>query len=288
MREESGIDPAYAEALPLDKSPERWKHFWIDAVCINQRDISERNDQVAMMRDIYSNASFVLVWLGNECEGSLDYLREKRDTAPEELEYYADDFWSNPPYEMENLIYADYWSRMWIVQEFVLAKTLIIAAGHQYMHWDTIEELFPRTEDPNTLRHYSRYYSMNLVVQERYELDQRREDGFFRSLEKLLIRFTDSECSDQRDKIFALIGLFSDSTDAPDRLLQADYELREWELYLEVIHQARRHLSPGELWDLRIYVSSALEVDPDECERMARRVRRGSQASRRGWRRGGA
>jgi hypothetical protein len=174
---------------------------------------------------------------------------------------------------------------MWIVQEFVLAKTLVIAAGQQYLHWDKIEQLFPPALDPNGLRHYSRYYSMNLVVQERHELNQRRATGFFRSLETLLIRFTDSECSDQRDKIFALIGLFGESTDGPEEILQADYELEEWELYVEVMHQAGPYLTPTELWNLRIYVSSALEVDPDECDRAARRSRRGSHASRSSYRR---
>ncbi|CAK4034499.1 Hypothetical predicted protein [Lecanosticta acicola] len=38
--------------------------LWIDAVCINQADIDERNSQVAQMADIYRNAAIVLVWLG--------------------------------------------------------------------------------------------------------------------------------------------------------------------------------------------------------------------------------
>jgi hypothetical protein len=40
------------------------KHLWIDALCINQADIRERNEQVARMGEIYSLASSVLVWLG--------------------------------------------------------------------------------------------------------------------------------------------------------------------------------------------------------------------------------
>ncbi|KAI4098359.1 MAG: hypothetical protein L6R37_006522 [Teloschistes peruensis] len=38
--------------------------FWIDSLCINQQDFIERNEQVALMADIYSKASLVLVWLG--------------------------------------------------------------------------------------------------------------------------------------------------------------------------------------------------------------------------------
>ena len=38
--------------------------FWIDAVCINQLDVPERNAQVQRMADIYVNARRTLVWLG--------------------------------------------------------------------------------------------------------------------------------------------------------------------------------------------------------------------------------
>ncbi|RYP81054.1 hypothetical protein DL769_002163 [Monosporascus sp. CRB-8-3] len=38
--------------------------LWVDAICINQGDIEERNEQVSMMRDIYSSSKRVLIWLG--------------------------------------------------------------------------------------------------------------------------------------------------------------------------------------------------------------------------------
>lgn len=38
--------------------------LWADAICINQKDIDERNAQVAMMGQIYARAEEVLVWLG--------------------------------------------------------------------------------------------------------------------------------------------------------------------------------------------------------------------------------
>ncbi|KAI1281147.1 heterokaryon incompatibility protein-domain-containing protein [Xylaria sp. FL0933] len=39
---------------------------WIDAICINQNDLSERAQQVKMMRQIYQTASTVKIWLGKE------------------------------------------------------------------------------------------------------------------------------------------------------------------------------------------------------------------------------
>jgi hypothetical protein len=38
--------------------------FWIDAICIDQSSITERNHQVSLMGDIYSKAMWVVAWLG--------------------------------------------------------------------------------------------------------------------------------------------------------------------------------------------------------------------------------
>jgi hypothetical protein len=38
--------------------------LWIDALCINQSDVGERNHQVAQMKDIYQGAALVIAWLG--------------------------------------------------------------------------------------------------------------------------------------------------------------------------------------------------------------------------------
>ena len=43
--------------------PEFW---WIDALCINQDDAEEKNEQVRMMRSMYEKATNVWVWLGEE------------------------------------------------------------------------------------------------------------------------------------------------------------------------------------------------------------------------------
>ena len=45
------------------------KSLWVDALCINQKDVHERNHQVSFMGTIYENASVVLVWL--DIQGSL-------------------------------------------------------------------------------------------------------------------------------------------------------------------------------------------------------------------------
>ena len=44
--------------------------LWADAICIDQSDVGERNQQVAIMRDIFKEAERVLSWLGVAAEGS--------------------------------------------------------------------------------------------------------------------------------------------------------------------------------------------------------------------------
>ncbi|KAF2733741.1 HET-domain-containing protein [Polyplosphaeria fusca] len=48
--------------------------IWIDALCINQDDVQERNTTVPHMKDIYENAQEVIAWLGPEAGGGTDAL----------------------------------------------------------------------------------------------------------------------------------------------------------------------------------------------------------------------
>jgi hypothetical protein len=53
----------YAALLRLQKKQET-RTLWVDAICINQGDDSERTQQVRQMKDIYQAVSRTLVWLG--------------------------------------------------------------------------------------------------------------------------------------------------------------------------------------------------------------------------------
>lgn len=52
-------------ALRHIRLPDEDRVLWIDALCINQNDVSERAHQVNLMREVYRRASRVLVWLGD-------------------------------------------------------------------------------------------------------------------------------------------------------------------------------------------------------------------------------
>lgn len=42
--------------------------LWVDAICIDQSQIPERNNQVKLMMKIYSNAKLAVVWVGEGSE----------------------------------------------------------------------------------------------------------------------------------------------------------------------------------------------------------------------------
>ncbi|KAI0121013.1 heterokaryon incompatibility protein-domain-containing protein [Xylariales sp. AK1849] len=48
--------------------------IWADAVCINQKDTKEKELQIPLMGKIYSQASTVLIWLGDEDEDTKDAI----------------------------------------------------------------------------------------------------------------------------------------------------------------------------------------------------------------------
>jgi hypothetical protein len=55
-----------AQALVHLRYEDRTRVLWIDAICVNQKDVDERSSQVKRMADIYSKAARVVVWLGPE------------------------------------------------------------------------------------------------------------------------------------------------------------------------------------------------------------------------------
>jgi hypothetical protein len=70
----------YTALLHLrDRSFERI--IWIDAVCINQGDMEEKERQIQLLPKIYSYANRVIVWLGERADDSDQAVEEIRAAA---------------------------------------------------------------------------------------------------------------------------------------------------------------------------------------------------------------
>ncbi|EAT86265.1 hypothetical protein SNOG_06434 [Parastagonospora nodorum SN15] len=60
-----GITKNLYIALQAIRQPDRETTLWADAICIDQDNVEERNEQIKLMATIYSSAKRVLVWLGH-------------------------------------------------------------------------------------------------------------------------------------------------------------------------------------------------------------------------------
>jgi len=61
---EIAITASLFDILRHLRNVHRHRTLWVDGICIDQADVSERNHQVAKRADIFSAATTVLVWLG--------------------------------------------------------------------------------------------------------------------------------------------------------------------------------------------------------------------------------
>ena len=107
--------------------------YWIDAICINQKDVDERNRQVRMMHHIYFRAQTVVVWLGKTYAGYETVLPDlkalqhhKPSDQQADLGEIADATRnSSAERSLAEKLYKDsYWKRLWIIQEIAQAQKI--------------------------------------------------------------------------------------------------------------------------------------------------------------------
>jgi hypothetical protein len=114
--------------------------LWIDALCIDQSSIAERNHQVAQMGSIYRNAQGVILWLGfsHAIRHVLTFCVQLDDamplTAAEAWELWdranlASNSRDSLRRSWRALANHTYWKRAWISQEVFLARKHTILAG---------------------------------------------------------------------------------------------------------------------------------------------------------------
>lgn len=143
---------------PVSSSPSSLQpefYIWIDAICINQDDFEERAIQVKLMDEVYRKASKTIVWLGSEDQWSTNAAKVVSRIGA----YPRDSFMKSGVipfrnqdsvvYERCNLAYTSWmdwcslaallkrqwFSRLWIIQETILSRHLILLCGKQQVLW---------------------------------------------------------------------------------------------------------------------------------------------------------
>ena len=226
---------------------------WADAICINQQDIDERNQQILLMRRIYEQARQVVVWLGEGTNDSwlgmklipkLIEAGKKRDSTGDtrditrlstsgHLEHtYGlpnrfDDDWRG----FFGIVKRPWFGRGWIIQEAALASSMMICFGGSSCSYDDLMRALIFTSDIGFLSEHlsnedSRVWTTGLTR-------QALQGGVGQSLISLLLRHRTASTTDPKDRLYAFCGLAADA--GPDGLnIRPDYRLPFHEVYRDM------------------------------------------------------
>ncbi|KAK1084930.1 hypothetical protein LTR33_002391 [Friedmanniomyces endolithicus] len=187
---------------------------WVDAVCINQTDVLGRNEQVAMMGDIYASATSVLIWIGEADDTSnvaFDLMPGIVDgTVNPRMHSESGDFYFG-------LSGRPWCNRVWTMQELALAThDPMVICGSRSVCWSTFvgawkviaKVLFTEMGHVRYLGHQETIGNIEVLSKIKLDLleDLRRHvrEMGGGSLRQLLISSRTSEASQAKDRIYAL------------------------------------------------------------------------------------
>jgi len=250
------------DALSILPSCAEFDHLWIDAICIDQGNIGERNAQVAIMSDIYRQASNVIVWLGPATQDTprAITLMEKLSTISPMSAYHLDAPWLPGSWESLGLPSVEdsdlrslalhlsrrWFSRIWVIQEIALASCIRVFCGKYQITWDMLEIV-------GNFLCESGWNSLLLSYLKRSRNDRRplgdiatRLCGTTEirknverdiSLQSIIRSGRLYQATDPRDKVFALRGLLSIKE---NNKIEPDYSKSVREIYIQITRQILR------------------------------------------------
>ncbi|KAL9112118.1 MAG: hypothetical protein Q9227_003495 [Pyrenula ochraceoflavens] len=205
----------YGALLHL-RSSNKCQNLWIDAICINQANEKEKTNQVLHMRNIYAQAAIVLIWFGtgdDEVAKTAAFFSEKDKTGRSGLTSFVfaledgdEDRIAALP-GLEKLLQNPWFTRMWVVQELVVAKKIpLVGCGDTWFSWKNLTSIInERMADEIYRREHSAHLVSFAFLRQNFNFDVGIDDFV-----SLLLATSDRESSEPRDKIFALLGLASD------------------------------------------------------------------------------
>ncbi|KAK6606934.1 heterokaryon incompatibility protein [Botrytis cinerea] len=220
-----------AIALHHLRLPNKPRRLWVDAICINQSDIKERNEQVTLMGEIYSMAKPVLVWLGETfegCEEAFDLMSKiaiaSEDEIIEEESQTMFSFYIQ-------LVKKEWFTRLWTIQELALAdQEPLVGCGFTWTTWSVLSKVWqkvamieftkmgmimmePGDENENSDKTVvsqgvrTSTIKVDLLNNLRTAVtDKKGED-----LRDLLLNTVTSKATEPRDRIYGLLGMMSSS-----------------------------------------------------------------------------
>ncbi|KAI1757807.1 heterokaryon incompatibility protein-domain-containing protein [Xylaria castorea] len=226
------------ETLISHDPPQR---LWIDAICINQHDVAERAIQVRLMGSVYSRASLVLVFLSPVSapfDIGMSFLERAATHVDEHYEPSLSPHIAIDGLTLHSEALRDsligffgtaWWTRVWTVQEFALARRLLFQCGQRRIDRVMLGRAFETLRDHErdccwaSLRvadTYARGYldmpssandglSIFSAVLRYDQIHQMITPDYSRGFNfvELMKTFRPRLCSDPCDRIYGMLGL---------------------------------------------------------------------------------
>jgi ankyrin repeat protein len=247
------VTPNLKAALKRIRLKDGARLLWIDAICINQEDNLERNQQVALMSKIYRDVTSVLMWIGEETPdtaaafaatptlldiwsilvsnagsdafGKLEYVQtlHQVDDLKAPLRKLLDD--QRAINGLVDLFNRPYFTRAWILQELILAKNGIVVCGPHQWNWDEFRNaLLARYKCECALGMITENNAIISIISMRQIFF---DNGFllFNYAVNWLRHF---KATNARDKVYAALGLGASIQNLP---IVPDYNLTVQEVF---------------------------------------------------------
>ncbi|KAM0424974.1 hypothetical protein ACHAPT_009775 [Fusarium lateritium] len=161
-----------------------------------------------MMRRVYSNASSVVVWLGDlprNVAPTLDMILGSNPGGYKPILMHQKKTLEG----LANIFRRPWWRRMWIIQEAVAAGELVVMLGRTVFPWEFLGDICRAIQLDEFTKHHHAPIIRSCGYQKFTALDTFRQTGTMPLV--YLLRCTRGyQATDPRDKLFALLGLASD------------------------------------------------------------------------------
>jgi hypothetical protein len=199
-------------------------------LCINQQDNEEKSAQVQLMARIYRQADIVISWLGEGGDGidvALGFFRllknglsKGSDDIVHMLQDETETFAAGWLAVMQ-LFQHPYWSRVWILQEVLLAQRSVLCAGDESCEISVLQfllvglEMQVATSLSKAAREALFFPGAELARSLSLLYSERFGDAKM-TLMDCLVLARERRATDPRDYIYGLLNLVDDHAIVPD------------------------------------------------------------------------
>ena len=207
---------------------------WVDALCINQPDNSEKVYQLSQMDMIFSKAAKVIAWLGPAADDSGNAMQALGSMQ----------FSSRHNRAIEQLLHRPYWNRAWIIQELAKASKAEVWCGHQMLPWDVFFRGVQGWWAYTKIR-VGDFEHPIMTLQYFRNAEAEVKKGAARMLlSAAMVRSLHTKATLPRDKIYAMLGLARDSRDTvpTPNYLEPNGAVFDTVLRLMIIEQGQLNL----------------------------------------------